>query len=448
MNDKRRDRLIDLGAEALADALLELASRDGAADDMVERMIATPKENIQRFKAKLTSLKRSRRFIRWGESAGLARELENLLEDLRAGVDDPKTGAELTAAFFETDRGSLGRCDDSSGCVGDVYRIHAKSLFSVYARRCPEKEWLAKLVFELNQNDDYGVRDALIDCAAEYLPEPDIRTMIGWLQEAAGRESEEHDKRHWLLLVESLARQIKDASLFEKTRIASWGELSTAACVDIAQVYLESDDPRTALSWIEKIPADETFQAHERDRLLLDIHGRLGETRKQSDVAWRIFRRYRCTDSLQELLSVIGEDQRAPVTASEVDSILSERTLSLSDAAFLVEIGRLDDAESYLLGRADLLNGDLYGSLLSLAKAMETAGRHLAATVLYRALLNSILRRGQTRTYPHGVRYLKKLDRLAESISDWRGEEEHDTYRHALRQAHGRKSSFWSQYEK
>src|SRR3989304_7535704 len=95
--------------------------------------------------------------------------------------------------------------------------------------------------------------------------------------------------------------------------------------------------------------------------------------------------------------------------------IHKNRTLSYSDAAVLIEMGRMDEAEPYLLDRIDQLNGDFYGSLLPLAEAMEADGRPLPATVLYRALLDSILRRAQTKTYQHGVRYLKKLDRLAQS---------------------------------
>ena len=70
----------------------EISGRFDAADDLVERMIATP---TQRFKKKLTSLKHSRRFVRWGESSGLAGELETLLQDLKAGVNDPLTGVEM-----------------------------------------------------------------------------------------------------------------------------------------------------------------------------------------------------------------------------------------------------------------------------------------------------------------------------------------------------------------
>lgn len=218
--------------------------------------------------------------------------------------------------------------------------------------------------------------------------------------------------------------------------------------MDIARAYLESGEARTALSWLEKISTDDTFQVHERDRLLLEIFEQLGEARKQSEVAWRIFRRHRCKHSLEALLSVIGAEQCESVMSEEVKAILANQSLVLPDATFLVDMERMEEAEHYLLERSEQLNGDYYGNLLPLAEAMETGARHVAATVVYRALLDSILRRGQTKTYPHGVRYLKKLDQLGKFISAWRDQGAHDVYLQQLRQNHGRKSSFWSQYDK
>ena len=72
MKENRKDRLIELGSEALAEALLELESRNDAVHEVVERMLATPNENIKRFKTKLARLKRGRRFVSWREVADLA----------------------------------------------------------------------------------------------------------------------------------------------------------------------------------------------------------------------------------------------------------------------------------------------------------------------------------------------------------------------------------------
>ena len=135
MADSRKQKLTDLGADALADALLNLAVHFDEADDLIEQMIATPKENVQRFKQKLSGLKHSSRFIDWRGASSFARELEMLLQDLKSGVDDPIAGVELVAAFYEADNIIFEMCDDSSGNIGDVFRYDAKELFADYGSR-------------------------------------------------------------------------------------------------------------------------------------------------------------------------------------------------------------------------------------------------------------------------------------------------------------------------
>ncbi len=448
MTDSRKQKLRDLGAEALADALLNLAVHSDEADDLIEQLIATPKENVQRFKQKLSGLKRRKRFISWRESASFVRELEMLLQDLKSGVDDPLTGVELVAAFYEADITIFEMCDDSSGNIGDVFRYDAKELFVNYATRCIDKEKVADIILKVNQKDNYGIRDTLIDCAGECLPEDVIRTMIATLQKWADKEKDEYGKRHHLMLIESLARQVKDAELFEKTRIASWGKLSTAALIDIARVYLENGDVEIAHSWLKKIPENETYQEYERDQLLEEIYHKQGDSEKLTELLYQKFRSYHSTDTLQTLLDVIGHDKRDEVVADEVEQILKTERLRESDAEFLMEIGKVDEAEAYLIKWADQLDGNHYGSLLSLAEAMESENRHLVTSLIFRSLLLSILERGYTKAYPHGIRYLKKLDKLAVGVADWNEFNSHEVFKKQIIEVHGRKRSFWSKYER
>lgn len=447
MKNERKQKLINLGTDVLAEALLDLAVHSEEADDLIEQLIATPKENIQRFKEKLSSLKHSRRFIDWRGATGFSRELEMLLQDVKAGVDDPLMGIELVAAFYEADNTIFEMCDDSYGDIGDVFRYDAKDLFVDYASRCADKDKVADIILKVNQKDNYGIRDTLINCAGECLPEEAIRTMIATLDKWADKEKDEYDKRHHLMLIESLARQIKDAKLFEKTRIASWGELSTAALIDIARVYLESGDVETAHLWLKKIPEGETFQAYERDQLLLEIYQKQGDSEKLTELLYQKFRSYYSTDNLQALLDVIGHERRDEVINDEVEQILKTDRLRGTDAEFLIAIGKIDEAEAYLMGRADQLDGNHYGSLISLAETMESDNRHLAASMIFRSLLISILERGYTKAYPHGIDYLKKLDKLSEAITDWKNFNHHEAFKEQIIQAHGRKRSFWSKYE-
>jgi len=447
MNDPRKQNLVDLGSEKLANALLNLAMHSHEADDLIEQLIATPKGNLQRYKKKLSSLGHSRRIVNWRGAAGFSRELEMLLQDLKSGVSDPLTGVELVAAFYEADKTIFEMCDDSSGMIGDVFRLNAKELFADYASRCADKEKIADIILKLNQEDAYGVRDALIECAGDCLPEEVIRAMIASLQRSADHSEDEYGRRHYLILVGLLARQIKDAAIFERARIPSSGQLSAAALIDISQVYLECGEVETAHSWLKKIPDHNTYMSLQRDNLLKEIYQRQGDTKKLSSLLFRKFRSYHCERTLQALLEVIGHDKRDKVIADEVQQILKTERLKTSDAEFLIEIGRVDEAEQYLIKGADQLNGDYYEGLLTLTEAMESEKRHLATSLIYRSLLDSILNRGYTKAYPHGVRYLKKLDKLSSTIADWRRFDHHEEFKAQIIEAHGRKRSFWSKYE-
>lgn len=410
-------------------------------------MARQPEQNVRWLKKQLGRLKRMRSFIPRRDSTAFAAVLSSLLEEVAGTVSDPRTGLELVATFYETDEVIFNHCDDSNGRIGDVFRDDALDLLVHYASQYEDKRWLADLLLRLNRSDGYGVRAHLVDRAGDYLPEEVMREVIDSLWKLAEEEANTYQRWHWYHGIESLARQLKDAPLFERARRACWPELGTAACVDIAAAYHDAGDPATALSWLERILESETFQEDERNDLLLAVHGELGNREQQEAVAWRIFRRYRWDGTLQKLLAIIGEDQRERVLEEEAGIILRFGGISYSDAAFLVSSGRLDDAESYLLARADQLEGDFYDALLPLAERLEEDGRFLTASVIYRALLESILNRAVSKYYHHGVRYLKKLEALAGKIGRWQTVMPHPWYMKRLRRLHARKRSFWSRYE-
>ena len=77
---------------------------------------------------------------------------------------------------------------------------------------------------------------------------------------------------------------------------------------------------------------------------------------------------------------------------------------------------------------------------------MEAKNRPLSASLLYRSLLTSILQRANTKAYSHGIRYLKKLDKLSQDISDWQGISPHESFKQQIKNSHDRKRSFWSKY--
>lgn len=68
---------------------------------------------------------------------------------------------------------------------------------------------------------------------------------------------------------------------------------------------------------------------------------------------------------------------------------------------------------------------------------------HTAISGMFAGRLGKAL----SKYYSHGVRYLLRLDAVADQISDWRGIESHAGYAQKIRQQHGRKPAFWAKYE-
>ena len=150
---------------------------------------------------------------------------------------------------------------------------------------------------------------------------------------------------------------------------------------------------------------------------------------------------------MADLLALIGEGEHERVVEEGWELIRAEPDLSLSDIVFLVEHDRLDDAASYVTTRADQLDGSGWVTLSPMADAFNAAGHALAASLVYRALLDSILARGFTKAYDYGASYLATLERLAGSVADWQGSPTHEEYVAGVREMHGRKWSFWQRVD-
>lgn len=447
VTDKHK-KLVKLGAEVLATELLDLANCNDDADAVIERLLASPKENAKTFKKRLSGLKRRRHFITWGESGAYARELAGMLKALEVSESDPKNGVESVAAFYKADSSIFEMCDDSSGNIGDIFRCEAADLFVSFASRCEDKEWLSKLVIEINQDNGYGVRDILFERMSQFLPESIIRQSVEQLWELAGSYADTYESQRWLIAIDILSKQLKDPQLLERVKRAkSSGDLSIASIIDIAKLHFQCGDSAAALAWIEQTPSDKTFMETERDDLLIAIYREQCNSEKLIETAWRVFRRFRSINSLEILLSAVGEDERSSIVEKEAATILKASKFNSSDAVFLIETGQVDSADKYIISNAKQLNGDYYSSLLDLAKAMLKHDRLVAASAIYRALLDSILARAKSKTYHHGVNYLKKLDSLALKIGDWKEVDAHSLYVTNLRQKHKLKYSFWSQYD-
>ena len=159
---------------------------------------------------------------------------------------------------------------------------------------------------------------------------------------------------------------------------------------------------------------------------------------------WRCFETVLSADILREYLKCLPdfEDIDAEERAHKLALEKAEPEAAL---LFFLDWPRLDLAAGLIATHPHRWNGDDWHTLPKVAALLEH--KHpLAATILYRALLDDILARARSKAYPHGAKYLRKLALLAEDADPARpsGQVDHATYLAQLKKTHARKSGFWA----
>ncbi len=450
MDEKTRSELIAAGAEALAGALLQLASRHDDAAEMVARLLASPGENFDRFRARLEELGELRdrgEFYDWREVNGLAMEIRDALDELAAAEPTPREGVEAVAELFAAFKPIIESCDDSNGNVSMAFEYDARDHFVAYAKLCRDFAFLEETVVRLCRDDDYGITQSIVRAVSDFLPPESLRRLVERFKAFAG-DSETEAGGYWAFdLVEILAKQLGDPALFVWSRKARRPDLRAGDHLEIAEAYLGVEDAENALVWLRSAPAEPYLDEWERDELLMAALALKGDREGAVELAWKRFREHRSSQTLDDLLGLIGKDEREKVLGEGWELIQTEARFSLTDLVFLVEQDRIDDADEYAVARASQLDGSRWGELTVVAAIFSESARSCAASAVYRALLESILQRGYSKAYDHGAHYFKTLEMLKVSVADWRGLPDHDRYVARLRKAHGRKWSFWQRVE-
>ena len=172
----RKQTLIKLGAERLAEELLRLAEHSQTAADRIDYITSSRKENLNRFELQLDELCDGA-FYDWRSVAGYAYQLSQLLSNLKESIDESCEGVKRVRHFFEKDSSIMESCDDSGGTVGMVFSIDATDCFVYFSKKCERKEFVAQQLLELVLDDQYGVRDQLIESSIR-LPARAVVTLV------------------------------------------------------------------------------------------------------------------------------------------------------------------------------------------------------------------------------------------------------------------------------
>lgn len=452
------ERLLALGAERLTELLVELAGFDNQLEKRLEMLTATNSERLKKVRSQISGLKRIKRFYDGKSVRRLREKIELALQALQQLEIEPRKGFELVSAFYETDNAVYGCCDDSSGLIADLYKCRARDLLIQFGSECDDKSWLANKVFELNQVNDYGIRDGILRASCEFLPESNVRILIDRYCKLAVKAAEEfiqsedepgnrQSYRFWSAASE-LAAGIKDGSLHEMAYRSQWGDgpLHSEGWNEVAGVYLAAGYPNAALDRLGNIGDDVTFKRQETEDLRIAAHKAIGKKKNKKEIANILRQRLfhspssKTLDKLDDFLDPI---ERQSIVDELVTSYIQNPMINFSFLEFVLQELEVEIAEAYLLERSDQIDGDLYYQLGAVANLFVENKSPLAATLILRAMADSVLQRGISKYYSTAAGYIRAAASLAAGISDWQGCIDHDGYLESLRTQHARKTAFW-----
>src|SRR5262249_43817125 len=144
--------LANLGAERLAELLIELGSGDAAIKRRLRLELAAANGSAgvaREAKKRLATIAKARPFVEWPKIKQLGADLELQRRTIVEQVAkiDPAEALALMWQFLALANSVLNRCDDSSGTVSGVFRGAVEDLASLARQVKPAPELLAGTVY-------------------------------------------------------------------------------------------------------------------------------------------------------------------------------------------------------------------------------------------------------------------------------------------------------------
>lgn len=444
MDETLAQQLGELDRERLLELIVSIHGYDAAIDRQIAAFAArrVPSRHEAEIRSWIRDLTPSRRGSSRFEAIPVAHDVDRIVGELSAliGHGDPDVAFGLIEQVLGLGPRLIEAVDDSDVFI-QISLQELGPLWMKAARHCRdagrERDWLAAIE-ALLEKDDYCLLEKLLPSAAELLSGEELRRLADRYETRAANEADPHRRCEWLNRAGELAWPLADPALFVRTQRLVDPELSADRREAIAKCFLEMGDPQGALEWLATPwPGSEW----KKSSLLAEAYGALGRRADQIAVMREEWERSPSVLRLESWLALLSPDEAEK--AKEEAGAKAPGLRDLDEALeLLVFLGRSREAGELCVKRCAELAGQGYYRFKDLAQAF-VASEPLAASLIFRSLLDEILKEKKSRAYHHAAEYFGALGRLAGSIEDWRGHPDHRSYIVSLRYEHGRKTAFW-----
>ncbi|EIZ79382.1 hypothetical protein WSK_2041, partial [Novosphingobium sp. Rr 2-17] len=428
--------LAALGADRLAELLLELVSGDAAAKRRLRLELASRDGGasvVPEIRKRLATIGKSRSFVDWQKIRALAADLDMQRSAIVTYVAPTQPGEALDLLWRLLDLAPslYERCDDSNGAISGVIVEALKDLGAVAAQAKPDKTTLAERVFTGVSANDYGQFDGLIGLMAEALGPEGLATLKAKFEDMAATlrarpKPSEHrvigistrgpifeddfDAGYEARRVRSALTEIADALGDVDgyiVRFSASEQTNPSIAADIAERLLGAQRPAEALAALGRAEAYSHNVGHwpNWQRVHIDVLDALGRTADAQSERWAIFERSLNAEYMRAHLKRLPDfdDEEAETRALAYVRQSDDFYRALG---FLMDWPAHGLAAELVLARHAQLDGDHYWLLTPTAETLESSAP-LAATLLLRSMIDYALDRAKYKRYGHAARHLQ-----------------------------------------
>jgi hypothetical protein len=449
-----------LGAKRLAALLLEAAEYDPALMRSVRFAVASRIDAAAaaaEIDQQIRSFRRDTAFVDYHKRMAFARDLGTLVDAIAGPLADlDPAGAFARMLDFIAIAPTIFERSDDDGTIGGQFQAACAAVATLLERTPPSPtiEDLARRGYALYLADDYGVADGLVAALAKGLDAQQRATLQSWIEADLVRlpaaAAQDDMSARGCLDARRLNRALADVADAEGDvdgYCAAQQLMGPRVRNDagMARRLLDTDRPAEALAILTAAEPNPAKNATELADLRIAVLDALGRSEEAQALRWSEFERGLRAEPLRAYLKRLSDFADVEKEEEALDLVTSHPDVQ-GALAFLTTWPDLRRAGALVRARFDAINGNCWWALTPAAERLENK-EPLAASLLYRRMIDFTLDHGYSQRYVHTARHLLSCAGLASLIADWQGHQPHAEYAAGLRQRHPRKSSFWSRVD-
>jgi hypothetical protein len=443
MKNDRKSKLVQLGAETLAQSMIDLGHRYHEINDVIDRLISSQQVNAKRLEKQFLDLQKIEYDYEFESLNNIYHYLESLLLTLKHDIKDPKLGLELITKFYKCEDYLFNAQVEIDGMINDIFANNAKEVFNYYANLCEDEELIFNTILNMDiscvfWSHKYTGKSNLIN-----LSKDSINKLID-IFSGRSNDTNESIANNFSRAIAKLAREIKNPELYEKSLIKVNGNYYE---YEIAEFYFECERYDVALTKTNKIKTRDSYSESKKNNLLIKIYSKQEDEKNLKDLLFKMFNNSPSVDSLVKITDLIGKEHSDRIISDKINQILHCKQLHSYDLSFMMDLKRFDDVENYIFKNEKQLSFSVYSDMPDIAESMLIEKKYAVAILIFRKSINSILNSGQTSEYEKAAKYLIRLNTINNEVGNLQKIEPHNEFYNMIFSKYSRKRKFWSIYK-